>query len=217
MKNSSGAGRDALDSSPLSDSAAEHDIGSSSSERDENGDDVLPNLLLDVREGFLAAFRSLFRQFGVTDQQFRVLSILNKTGDLEIGKLARRGRIVAPSMTGILDRMVEIGWVARKASKGQRWGVVALTASGQRLIRQLQPQADERVAALQAALGPNQLKVLKDLLTKARAVIREMGAPYQDVPPTAAASALRKRSSVMQRGAKRKTAKAGKRGGGSRG
>src|SRR4249919_881379 len=67
---------------------------------DEEFDDVLPNLLLDVREAFLADFRSLFRQFGVTDQQFRVLNILYLSGDLEIGKLARRGRIVAPSMTG---------------------------------------------------------------------------------------------------------------------
>jgi len=68
-------------------------------------DDVLPNLLLDVRETFLADFRSVFREFGVTDQQFRVLNILYLSGDLEIGKLARRSRIVAPSMTGILNRL----------------------------------------------------------------------------------------------------------------
>lgn len=149
-------------------------------EVDENGDDVLPNLLLDVREGFLSAFRSLFREYGITDQQFRVLSILNKAGDLEIGKLARRGRIVAPSMTGILDRLVETGWVTRKASKGQRWGVVALTAAGRRLIMEIQPQADERVAAMQAALGPRQLELLRDLLARTRTVLRDLAASSPD-------------------------------------
>ncbi len=171
-------------------------------EVDENGDDVLPNLLLDVREGFLSAFRPLFRDYGITDQQFRVLSILNKTGDLEIGRLARRGRIVAPSMTGILDRLVETGWVARKASKGQRWGVVALTAAGRRLITEIQPQADERVAALQAALGPRQLELLRDLLAKTRAVLRELAASSPDGLVTEDA-----RTAGPQRGARKVSAK----------
>ncbi len=135
-------------------------------------DDVLPNLLLDVREAFLADFRSVFRQFGVTDQQFRVLNILYLSGDLEIGKLARRGRIVAPSMTGILNRMVEIGWVVRKASKGQRWGRVSLTTEGRRLIKRLMPQVEERLAAIEAALGAQQLETLAELLVKARTVLR---------------------------------------------
>jgi homoprotocatechuate degradation regulator HpaR len=139
---------------------------------DQEFDDVLPSLLLDVREAFLADFRSVFRQFGVTDQQFRVLNILYLSGDLEIGKLARRGRIVAPSMTGILNRMVEIGWVVRKASKGQRWGRVSLTTEGRRLIKRLMPPVEERLAAIEAALGPQHLEMLAGLLVKARTVLR---------------------------------------------
>ena len=141
--------------------------------QDQEFDDVLPNLLLDVREAFLADFRSVFREFGVTDQQFRVLNILYLSGDLEIGKLARRGRIVAPSMTGILNRMSEIGWVVRKASKGQRWGRVSLTPEGRRLIKRLMPQVEKRLAAIEAALGPH-LEMLANLLLEARTVLRSL-------------------------------------------
>jgi homoprotocatechuate degradation regulator HpaR len=137
----------------------------------QDSDDVLPNMLLDVREGFLAVFRPVFRQFGVTDQQFRVLSILHIAGDTEISKLARRCRIVAPSMTGILNRMVEAGWVVRKGSKGQRWGVISLTAKGRKLIRELQPPVDEHVAAITAALGADQLGILVKQLVNARTVL----------------------------------------------
>jgi homoprotocatechuate degradation regulator HpaR len=145
-------------------------------------DDVLPNLLLDVRETFLADFRSVFREFGVTDQQFRVLNILYLSGDLEIGKLAWRSRIVAPSMTGILNRMVQIGWVARKASKGQRWGRVSLTAEGRRLIKRLMPRVEERLAAIEAALGSQHIRMLAELLVEARTVLRSFIAESPRTP-----------------------------------
>jgi homoprotocatechuate degradation regulator HpaR len=141
---------------------------------DDVENDVLPNLLLDVREGFLGAFRSVFREFGITDQQYRVLSILHRKGDLEISKLARHARIAAPSMTGILDRMTEIGWLTRKVPKGQRWGVVGLTAAGRKLIVQVQPMTARRFASFEAALGLNKLGQLGELLVKARAVLREL-------------------------------------------
>ena len=89
-------------------------------------DDVLPNLLLDVREAFLNGFRPVFRMFGVTDQQFRVLSVLHYSGDLEISKLARRCRIIGPSMTGSPSARA---WVNRSRSAG--------SASSRRRIRSL--------------------------------------------------------------------------------
>ena len=141
---------------------------------DDVENDVLPNLLLDVREGFLGAFRSVFREFGTTDQQYRVLSILLRKGDLEISKLARHARIAAPSMTGILDRMTEIGWVIRKVPKGQRWGVVGLTAAGRRLIMQIAPMAARRFATFEAALGQTQLEQIGELLLQARTALRGM-------------------------------------------
>jgi homoprotocatechuate degradation regulator HpaR len=171
---------------------------------DQEFDDVLPNLLLDVREAFLADFRSVFRRFGVTDQQFRVLNILYLSGDLEIGKLARRSRIVAPSMTGILNRMVEIGWVARKASKGQRWGRVSLTTEGRKLIKRLMPPVEERVAAIEAALGPQHLAMLAELLAKARTVLRALLVESPDRPSTDKHRAPSGRSTSRKRGTRRK-------------
>lgn len=162
-------------------------------------DDVLPNLLLDVREGFLAGFRPVFRQFGVTDQQYRVFRILNRQGDMEISKLARQARIAAPSMTGILDRMTEIGWVTRKVSKGQRWGVVGLTASGRRLISELQPLSTLCFASFEAALGAQQLETLRALLLRTRAVVREwLASNPETATPEKLRAPVRRRSGKKQ-------------------
>jgi homoprotocatechuate degradation regulator HpaR len=171
--------------------------------QDEEFDEVLPNLLLDVREAFLADFRSVFRQFGVTDQQFRVLNILYLSGDLEIGKLARRGRIVAPSMTGILNRMSEAGWVVRKVSKGQRWGRVSLTAEGRRLIKRLMPPVEERVAAIEAAFGPH-LEMLASLLVEARTVLRSLVVERPEKASTDKHLVPNRRTISKKRGTRRK-------------
>lgn len=168
--------------------------------KDEEGENnVLPNLLLDVREGFLGAFRSVFREFGVTDQQYRVLSILFRMGDLETSKLARHARIAAPSMTGILDRMTEIGWVARKVPHGQRWGMVALTAAGRRVIVSLLPMTTKRFAAFEAALGQQKLAQLGELLLDARAALRELVASSPESAPGGRDRALRGRGVTKKR------------------
>jgi homoprotocatechuate degradation regulator HpaR len=174
---------------------------------DDAENDVLPNLLLDVREGFLGAFRSVFREFGITDQQYRVLSILHRKGDLEISKLARHARIAAPSMTGILDRMTEIGWLTRKVPKGQRWGVVGLTAAGRRLIVQVSPKAVRRFASFEAALGLQQLGQLGELLMQARAVLRDL---VESGPQ--ASKAVRKRVSRTNKTSKKPGARAARSG-----
>ena len=145
-------------------------------------DDVLPNLLLDVREAFLNGFRPVFRMFGVTDQQFRVLSVLHYSGDLEISKLARRCRIIGPSMTGILNRMAASGWVTRKPLKGQRWGAISLTTAGRNLIQQLQPQVDKRKSVFSASMGTAQLAVLVELLVKARDTASNLDLPGTELP-----------------------------------
>ena len=169
--------------------------------KDEEGENnVLPNLLLDVREGFLGAFRSVFREFGVTDQQDRVLSILFRMGDLETSKLARHARIAAPSMTGILDRMTEIGWVARKVPQGQRWGMVALTATGRRLIVKLLPKTTQRFASFEAALGQQKLEQLGELLLDARVALRELVASSPKTAPASGDRALRGRGVIKKRG-----------------
>jgi len=148
-------------------------------------DDVLPNLLLDVREAFLTGFRPIFRAFGVTDQQFRVLSVLHSSGDLEISKLARRCRIIGPSMTGILNRMAASNWVTRKPLKGQRWGAISLTTAGRSLIQQLQPQVDKRHMVFSASMGPAQLAVLVELLVKARDTAGNLELPDTELPAKA--------------------------------
>ncbi len=192
MTTSLGGKDRAAERSPLA--VFTHGIPAAPTAPDEYFDDVLPNLLLDVREAFLADFRSVFREFGVTDQQFRVLNILYLSGDLEIGKLARRSRIVAPSMTGILNRMVQIGWLARKASKGQRWGRVSLTGEGRRLIKRLMPRVEERLAAIEAALGSQHIKMLAQLLVEARAVLRSFIADSPRTPSTSRHSRPNRRS-----------------------
>ena len=80
----------------------------------------------------------------VTIQQLRVMTILSHAGPRPVSLLARRLSVATPTMTGILDRLVRQGLVARQDDPEDRRVVLnALTEQGRALIECFEPvQAD---------------------------------------------------------------------------
>ena len=80
----------------------------------------------------------------VTIQQLRVMTILSHEGPRPVSLLARRLSVATPTMTGILDRLVRQGLVARQDNPQDRRVVLnALTEQGRALIERFEPvQAD---------------------------------------------------------------------------
>lgn len=115
----------------------------------------LPLLLLQAREAVIAHFRPILTASGLTEQQWRILRLLDERGPLESWQIARECQMLKPSLTGVLARLEQGGFVGRERPEGdQRRLVVTISAAGQALVRRLAPLIEARYAAIEAAVGP---------------------------------------------------------------
>ncbi|MDH3614465.1 MAG: MarR family transcriptional regulator [Gammaproteobacteria bacterium] len=94
-------------------------------------------------------FRKIFNDFGLTEQQGRVLRVLWERDQIALGELARLTLIPTPSLVGIVDRLSSMELVARQRSDRDR-RVVHVLATDKGLA--LEPEIMPRVAAAYANL-----------------------------------------------------------------
>jgi DNA-binding MarR family transcriptional regulator len=89
----------------------------------------------------------------LTMPQLKVLFRLNAQGPAKVGALARALRVTLPTMTGILDRLVEQGLIRRDEDPGDRRLVISrLTDSGEELVDRLQAASRTRLTRVYEAL-----------------------------------------------------------------
>lgn len=117
------------------------------------------------------AFTRLFREHGITPQQYNVLRILRGAGEpLPILEIGDRMVTVVPAITGLIDRLEKQGLVRRTRSEEDR-RVVSVTILGKGL--QLLGDLDKPLAKLNKQLldhmEDEELKNLIVLLEKMRA------------------------------------------------
>ena len=114
----------------------------------------LPQLFLKARDALMAHFRPVLNHFGVTEQQWRILRALDEHGQLEPRELCDLCQISSPSMSGILARMEETGWLARSKFEGdQRRRQVQLSRAGAGLMNEMGRLIDLQYENLEAAYG----------------------------------------------------------------
>ncbi|AJW45437.1 MULTISPECIES: homoprotocatechuate degradation operon regulator HpaR [Ralstonia] len=128
----------------------------------------LPHLLLRARETFMARFRPILREYGITEQQWRVLRTLNDTGDMEPNQLADACLILSPSLTRMLAAMEQSEMIVRtKSSVDQRRQVISLTAKSRQFLADVEPQVDAQYARIEAQLGRERLEALYTAIDEA--------------------------------------------------
>lgn len=102
----------------------------------------------------------------LTMQQLRVMRILYNEGPTRVSVLARRLNVSTPTVTGILDRLVQRGMTAREDDPRDRRVVLnVLTEDGYRMIERLHPVRDEWVRQAVAGLSQEDLDSLARSLT----------------------------------------------------
>ncbi len=122
-------------------------------------------LLLSVRESVMANFRPTLKAFGLTDQQWRILRALNSTGEMEAGQIADTCKILSPSLTGILSRMLTQGLIERSWSTvDQRRSIITLSPEGAALVARVQPKIEERYEHIEEVLGETRMATLYEML-----------------------------------------------------
>lgn len=121
--------------------------------------------LLKARESAMAYFRPLLNEAGLTEQQWRVIRVLQDHGEMEFRELSQICCIQPPSLTGILTRLERERVVRRKRSASdQRRLHVSLTRKGVARFAALSEQIEANYRLLEQQLGRNRFRVLMEVL-----------------------------------------------------
>ncbi|HMB72536.1 MAG TPA: homoprotocatechuate degradation operon regulator HpaR [Gammaproteobacteria bacterium] len=131
----------------------------------------LPMLLLKARETAMVRFRPLLQEYGITEQQWRVLRALEDRGPLTATSLSKECAILAPSMTRIIRRLVEFQLVtAERSSSDHREIEVRIAARGSCIVADLGPDMEEQYAAIRDLLHPDEYAALTRTLKRLIAI-----------------------------------------------
>lgn len=113
----------------------------------------LPMVLYRTLDAVMPRFRKIFNEFGLTEQQWRVLRVLWDEQALTLNRLAALTLIPPPSLVGIVDRMERAELVTRHRSEADRRKVnVVLTSQGAALEDEIMPRVASAYAELKRSV-----------------------------------------------------------------
>ena len=144
----------------------------------------LPQLFLKTRESLMSHFRPIFNHFGVTEQQWRILRVLDEHEQLEPREMCEMCQILSPSMTGVLARMEELGLVERqRVAADQRRVMVKLAPRGDQLIDEIAVLIEQQYRLIEEAYGKDVVAELSQALDRFIAA-QETPVPRVELPAT---------------------------------
>lgn len=127
----------------------------------------LPIALIRAREGIMSPIREMLSVTGITEQQWRVLRVLEEFGRMDTKTLADRSSLLLPSLTRIVATMRQKGLVTQtRDDKDRRRQFIEITNAGQAIIDDHSLQAADIVAFFKKKLGQDDYETLLDLLTR---------------------------------------------------
>jgi DNA-binding MarR family transcriptional regulator len=130
-------------------------------------DDYLGYLLGQANHALYKDFDAHVRAAGLSSIEWRVLATLHDAQPLTVSQLAHEVLSKQPTVTKLVQRMCEQGWLALHADPhDQRRTLVTATAAGKRLVRPLVNKARAHESAHLASLAASEKAALKRLLGK---------------------------------------------------
>ena len=113
----------------------------------------------------MAPYRQMLSKIGVTEQQWRVMRVLDERGRMDPKEIAEAACLLNPSLTRIMQLLEKKGLIARKGNSEDRRRVhVEITAAGRDMLVAAQPESLEIAEKLRARVGQDKLDELLDLL-----------------------------------------------------
>ncbi|MEA2683494.1 MAG: hypothetical protein QOK05_1822 [Chloroflexota bacterium] len=110
---------------------------------------------------------------GTTPSQLAVLGALSRRGPTSPGDLAAEEGVQPPSMTRIIDRLVEKGLVTRGPAPGDgRSNLVSLTPEGRRMVSSIRNQRNAWLAVQLRDLPPAEVEDLRLGITALEKILR---------------------------------------------
>ncbi len=142
-------------------------------------------------------FRPHHRAHGITEQQWRVLRVLYKSGDLEIAELARQSVLMPPSLSRILRDLEAAKMVKRRVVHTDlRRSVISVSPVGLEMLSKIAPLSEASFAEIAHLFGEERLDQLFDLLYELeRKLKKQPGQPSKEVVPAARKAGARQKAS----------------------
>ncbi|MCW8040889.1 MULTISPECIES: homoprotocatechuate degradation operon regulator HpaR [Acinetobacter] len=127
--------------------------------------------LLEAREALMTHFRPELNEMGLTEQQWRIIRTLAQYQELDSTTLADKACILKPSLTGIINRMLETGLIVRRRSDtDQRFSFISLSEDGEKIFSQMRGRMESRYQKIQDRLGEEKMKQLMELLKEVQSL-----------------------------------------------
>lgn len=121
-----------------------------------------------------------FRQYGLTDVQYNVLSLLKhqsgESGGLTQVELSRMMLVNRANITTLIDRMEKAELVARKpVPDDRRYNIIELTPHGLDMYQKVSGTYKKKVGEIMGIVEQSELDALKDILEKIRINLDQIG------------------------------------------
>jgi DNA-binding MarR family transcriptional regulator len=134
-------------------------------------DDYLAYLLARASHLISSEFHAVVEANGLSLMEWRVMASLSGKDSLSINELASIVLAKQPTVTKLVGRMQDAGWVQRvDATHDKRQSLVSLTPAGQRKVKPLLAQARAHETQVMAEIGLAEIAQLKKVLERMIAV-----------------------------------------------
>lgn len=127
----------------------------------------LPIALLRARERVMGPIRAILMDVGITEQQWRVLRVLEEEGPQDPTRIADQACLLLPSLTRILQKLEEKDLITRQPDPGdRRKQIVSITPAGAKIIRDNLGASQAVFDDIRTQLGASRFETLLDLLNE---------------------------------------------------
>ncbi|MFC4214587.1 homoprotocatechuate degradation operon regulator HpaR [Pseudophaeobacter arcticus] len=127
----------------------------------------LPIALLRARERVMGPIRHLLSDVDLTEQQWRVLRVVQENDGIDPTEIAEQACLLLPSLTRILQKLDEKGLISRKRDKvDRRRQVIRITAAGGKIIEANIAASIAIVDRTREKMGQERYEALLDLLNE---------------------------------------------------
>lgn len=124
---------------------------------------TLPIALLRARETVMERFRPMLSAHGVTEQQWRVLRVLQEADELDATDVSEAACILAPSISRMTRTLEAKGLVeTRKDPADGRRSLIRLTNAGDSFLRQVAPESAAIYEEIETLVGRDRIEALLD-------------------------------------------------------
>lgn len=122
---------------------------------------TLPMALLRAREAVMENFRPLLAENDVTEQQWRVMRVLEEVEEADASFVAQNASILAPSLTRIMRSLEKRGFVSlSRDTKDGRRTLMRLTQEGSEFIHAITPKSAKIYAEIEQKIGAERIAAL---------------------------------------------------------